>query len=211
MLQPIRALGVTVYNREGNLFSIYSISDYSCLSLVTFGYGCLIMAFSAPMQSTDNKNAQTIESLIKNPLEYIYNLYHDHCSENNNIALKCVRIWHISLRYTYINVTRKFLSFCGPHIFVHSKLFMIPHIVYTICFPSSRIRTCILQNIYCQFQQITLKIAIYRIYMSMTALQLGIGGQTIGSGLKCHHFSGFLQFGQLSKTRGYKCSGHIMQ
>ena len=81
VLQPIRALGVTVYNREGNLFSIYSISDYSCLSLVTFGYGCLIMALSTPMQRTDNKTAQTTGTLIKNPLEYIYNLYHDRCSE----------------------------------------------------------------------------------------------------------------------------------
>ena len=33
------------------------------------------MAFSAPMQSTDNKNAQTIEFLNKNLLEYIYNFF----------------------------------------------------------------------------------------------------------------------------------------
>jgi len=42
---------------------------------------CLIMAISTHMQRTDNKNAQTIGTLIKNPLEYIYQLYNNRCSD----------------------------------------------------------------------------------------------------------------------------------
>jgi hypothetical protein len=118
---------------------------------------------------------------------------------------------HISLSFTYINVSRKYSVLLWTTHFVHSIFFMLRHIVFTVCFPHRRIRTCTLQNIYCQFEQITLKIAIYRIYMSMTALQLGIGGRTIKRLLKCHHFGGLFIFWATVQNSWLKCNGHIVQ